>query len=59
MSTYVARGGVDTFALAYFRGQVELIGLGARPKLAVTSPGDPVEREADRMAAAALGDARR
>lgn len=56
VTNYIARGGIDAFALAYFTGQVELIGLPARPKSAVTSPGDAIEREADRIAAAALGE---
>jgi len=51
------RGGLSTFAQAYFRGRVDLLGLtppGTRtpvqPRLRVSSPGDPLEREADRMA---------
>ncbi|MEA2820329.1 MAG: hypothetical protein QOJ86_2333 [Bradyrhizobium sp.] len=51
---YVARnlmgGGLATFEQAYFQGRVDLIGLPAQPKLAISQPGDALEREADALA---------
>lgn len=57
VADYLMRGGLSTFAQAYFQGRVDLLGLtppGRRapvqPRLRVSSSGDPLEREADQMA---------
>jgi hypothetical protein len=54
VADYLMRGGVDAFALAYFQGHTDLIGLPVQPKLEVSEPGDALEREADHMADAAM-----
>jgi hypothetical protein len=43
-------GGIDAFKLAYFQGRIDLLGLPAQPKLAISEPGDALEREADAVA---------
>jgi hypothetical protein len=43
-------GGIDALKQAYFQGRVELLGLPAQPKLAISGPGDALEREADGVA---------
>jgi hypothetical protein len=43
-------GGIDAFKQAYFQGRVGLLGLPAQPKLAISEPGDALEREADAVA---------
>jgi hypothetical protein len=57
VADHLIRGGVATFALAYFQGRVDLLGLtppggraAVQPRLAVGPSHDPAEREADRMA---------
>jgi len=56
VASYLLRGGLGTFALAYFAGRIDLLGLTrAAPKLAMSVPGDPYEQEADRMAEAVAG----
>jgi len=55
VNNYLMRGGTSSFALAYFQGRVDLLGLTPQPKLEVSMPGDPYEQEADRMAEAVVG----
>lgn len=55
VATYLMRGGLSTFKLAYFQGRVDLLGLTpAQPKLEVSQSRDPFEQEADRVAAVVL-----
>jgi hypothetical protein len=51
---YLLRGGLSSFALAYFQGHVDLLGLTPplRPKLAQVGVGDRLEREADQVSEA-------
>jgi hypothetical protein len=55
VANYLMRGGISTFAQAYFQGHVDLLGLTPQPKLEVSVPGDPYEQEADRMAETVVG----
>ncbi|HJZ76340.1 MAG TPA: DUF4157 domain-containing protein [Vicinamibacterales bacterium] len=51
VTTYLLRGGLSTFKQAYFGGHTDLLGLTpVKPKLAISQPGDALEREADRAA---------
>lgn len=51
VTTYLLRGGLSTFKQAYFKGHTDLLGLQpVQPKLAISQPGDQLEREADRAA---------
>jgi hypothetical protein len=53
VSTYLLRGGVSSFKLAYFKGQTDLLGLTpVQPKLAISQPGDEFEREAEEASSA-------
>jgi hypothetical protein len=53
----VHRGGLSSFALAYFQGRVDILGLPVQPKLRDSRRGDAYEREADRVAAQVTGSA--
>jgi len=56
VARYLMRGGLNAFALAYFAGRIDLLGLTpAQPSLEISTPGDPYEQEADRMAEAVAG----
>ena len=53
VSSYLMRGGLSTFKLAYFQGRVDILGLSPlQPKRVVSESGDEFEREADRVAEA-------
>lgn len=62
VATYLMRGGLSSFALAYFQGRVDLLGLTppgtpatVQPKLAVGDQDDACEAEANRVADSLTG----
>jgi hypothetical protein len=53
VSSYLLRGGVSSFKLAYFKGQTDLLGLTpVQPKLVLSQPGDAFEQEAEEASSA-------